>query len=133
MALHTSSLQTAIYGQLSGDSALTALVTGVFDDVPENTNYPFVRIGEETILDNSTKDLQGQEITITIHAYSEYRGKREVKQILGAIYDALHDSDMIVSNANLINFRFEFSDIVTESDGITRHGVMRFRAVIYDQ
>lgn len=133
MALHTSNLQTAIYGQLSGDSALTALVTGVFDDVPENTNYPFVRIGEETILDNSTKDLQGQEITITIHAYSEYRGKREVKQILDAIYDALHDSDMIVSNANLINFRFEFSDIVTESDGITRHGVMRFRAVIYDQ
>lgn len=133
MAIHTSELQKTIYNTLSGNVALTALVSGVFDDVPEDTEYPFVRIGEETITDNSTKDLQGQVITITIHAFSEYRGKREVKQIMDAIYDAMHDSDMIVSGANLVNFRFEFMDIVTESDGITRHGVMRFRAVIYDQ
>lgn len=133
MAIHTSELQKTIYNTLSGDVALTALVSGVFDDVPEDTAYPFVRIGEETITDNSTKDLQGQVMTITIHAFSEYRGKREVKQIMDAIYDAMHDNDMIVSGANLVNFRFEFMDIVTESDGITRHGVMRFRAVIYDQ
>ena len=35
-----------------------------------------------------------------------------------------------VSGFNLINLRFEFSDVLRDPDGVTRHGVMRFRAII---
>ncbi len=31
---------------------------------------------------------------------------------------------------NFINVRFEFGDIMRDPDGKTRHGVMRFRAII---
>ena len=37
-----------------------------------------------------------------------------------------------VSGASLVNARFETSDILNDPDGITKHGVQRFRFVIYD-
>ena len=45
------------------------------------------------------------------------------------IHDLLHDSSLSVSGFNLINSRFEFSDILRDPDGVTRHGVMRFRVI----
>ena len=49
---------------------------------------------------------------------------------MGRVHDLLHDSNLNVSGFNLINLRFDFSDIMRDSDGSTRHGVMRFRAII---
>ena len=46
------------------------------------------------------------------------------------IHDLLHNSNLSVSGFNLINLRYEFSDIMRDPDGIPRHGVMRFRAII---
>ena len=46
------------------------------------------------------------------------------------VHDLLHDIDLTVSGFNLINLRFEYSDIVRDPDGSTRHGIMRFRAII---
>ena len=46
------------------------------------------------------------------------------------IHDLLHDSNISVTGFNLINLQFDFSDILRDPDGVTRHGVMRFRAII---
>ena len=132
MSFHLLELQRSVYTALTSSAALVNQVNGIFDDVPQDVDYPFVALGDETSIDRSTKTIDGQEVTITIHVFSENKGKLVTKQIMQAIYDVLHDNDMIVQNANLVNMRFEFSDIVIENDGVTRHGVMRFRAVIFD-
>ena len=46
------------------------------------------------------------------------------------IHDLLHNHSLSVTGFNLINLRFEFSDILRDPDGVTRHGIMRFRAVM---
>jgi len=131
MSIGQFALQTAIYSTLSNDSNLTStLGAGVFDEVTEGATYPFVVLGEETATDYSTKDLDGGEITINIHIWSQYKGSKETKNIMDRIHDLLHDSDISVSGFNLINLRFEYSDIMRDPDGVTRHGVMRFRAII---
>ena len=48
------------------------------------------------------------------------------------IYTQLHNTAITVSGANLVNIRHEFETTLLENDGITRHGVMRFRAVVFD-
>ena len=131
MSIGQFALQTAIYSTLSSDSNLTStLGAGVFDEVTEGATYPFVALGEETAVDYSTKDLVGGETTINIHIWSQYKGSKETKNIMDRIHDLLHDSDISVSGFNLINLRFEYSDIMRDPDGVTRHGVMRFRAII---
>ena len=51
---------------------------------------------------------------------------------MSQIYTILHNTDITVSGASLVNIRHEFEQTLLEADGITRHGVMRFRVVIFD-
>ena len=104
----------------------------VFDDVPEGTLYPYVVLGEETAVNNGTKNLDGVEHTLTIHAWSQYMGRREIKEIMQSVYENLHNTAISVTGASLVNIRQEFNTTLAEQDGITRHGVMRFRAVVFD-
>ena len=131
MSIGQFALQTTIYSTLSSDNTLTStLGAGVYDEVLEGATYPFVSLGEETAVDYSTKDINGGETTINIHIWSQYKGAKETKQIMDRIHDLLHDSNLSVTGFNLINLRYEFSDIMRDPDGVTRHGVMRFRAII---
>jgi len=132
MSDHSLELQKSIFNVLDGDSTLQNLVTDVYDFVPENTVFPYVKVGEETSLDNGTKTLQGNEHTLVIHSFSRYRGSKEVKEIMSRIYALLHESSLSVTGASLVNLRFEFSDVIKENDGFTSHGLQRFRAVVYD-
>tara|TARA_Y100001970_G_C14226585_1_gene856057 strand:- start:1243 stop:1650 length:408 start_codon:yes stop_codon:yes gene_type:complete len=131
MAIGQFALQTAIYSRLNTDSTLTNTHgAGVYDEVQEGNSYPFVTIGEETAIDYSTKDVDGGELTVNIHVWSQYKGSKETKTIMDRIHDLLHDYNLSVTGYNLVNSRFEYSDIMRDPDGITRHGVMRFRAII---
>ena len=132
MSDHSLELQKSIFNALDGDSTLQSLVTDVYDFVPESTAFPYVKIGEETSIDNGTKTLQGNEHTLVIHTFSRYRGSKEVKEIMSRIYALLHESSLTVSGASLVNLRFEFSDVIKENDGFTSHGIQRFRAIVYD-
>lgn len=136
MALHSVNLQTAIFSTLTGgtltDISGTSITSKVFDDVPEGTAYPYVVIGEETAIPVGAKDTDGHEHTLTFHVWSQYRGRKEIKQIMQQIYTLLHNVAISITGATLVNIRHEFERTLLESDGITRHGVIRFRAVVFD-
>lgn len=133
MSFHSWELQKAIFTKLSGNvDGLDGVNIPVYDDVPQQSNYPYVQIGEETSANNGTKTLDGVEHTLTMHIWSQYRGRREIKTIMKSVYDLLHNTAISVSGASLVNVRQEFSTTLSENDGITRHGVIRFRAVVFD-
>ena len=132
MALHSFPLQEAIFSRLNGDSTLGDLITGVFDGVPDDTALPVVVIGPSTTSDDGSKTLDARDYIFNVDVFSDYRGMKEAKNILQRVYTLLHEVDVSVSGANLIDLRCEFSSEVLENDGVTRHGVMRFRAFITD-
>ena len=133
MSDHSIQLQKTIFDVLNGDSNLTStLGATVYDYVPDSSSFPYVKLGEETAIDNGTKTLQGNEHTLVIHSFSRYRGSKQIKEIMSRIYALLHESSLSVSGASLVNLRFEFSDVIKENDGLTSHGLQRFRAVVYD-
>jgi len=133
MSDHSIQLQKTIFDSLSGDNNLTStLGATVYDYVPDSSAFPYVKLGEETAIDNGTKSLQGNEHTLVIHSFSRYRGSKQIKEIMSRIYALLHESSLSVSGASLVNLRFEFADVIKENDGLTSHGLQRFRAVVYD-
>ena len=89
-------------------------------------------MGEETSANSGTKSLDAIEHTLTLHVWSQYRGRREIKEIMQSVYSLLHNTAITVTGASLVNIRQEFNNTLMENDGITRHGVMRFRAVVFD-
>ena len=134
MSLHTTNVQKAIFSTLSDDSTLDSLIGNnkIYDDVPQGTDYPYVQIGEETTIDAGLKDKDAQEYTLTVHIWSRYRGNKETKEIAERIYTLLHNSAISVTGASLANIRNEFFTVLVEDDGLTRHGVMRFLAIVFD-
>lgn len=134
MALHSWNLQKAIYSKLNDATISGASISDVpvYDDVPEGTSAPYINIGEETAINDGTKTVDAVEHTLTIHVWSEYRGRYEIKHIMEQVYQNLHNTAISVSGASLVNIRQEFSTTLEEADGITRHGVMRFRAIVFD-
>ena len=131
MAYHGFALQEAIYSALNV-SALTNLVTGIFDSVPDDTTLPVVIIGSQSTNDSGTKNLDGREYIFNVDIYSNYRGMKETKNIEKQVYSLLHEQSISVSGASFVNCRCEFTTDIAEDDGVTRHGVMRFRAFVMD-
>jgi hypothetical protein len=126
-------LQRAVYTRLTGFSALTALIVGIYDDVPpdlDNGAFPFVTIGDDTDIPFNTHSSVGGEHTITIHVWSRYRGKSEVKNIQSQIYNALNRYALTVSGAVTVNCEQEFATSFLDADGITRHGAQRMRVLL---
>lgn len=123
-------LQVAIRDRLLDFAPLVDLVSAVYDHVPQDAAFPYIRIGEDTAIDFDTDTSVGTENTITIHSWSRYRGKKEVKEIQQAVYDALQRHALPLPGLNLVSIDFEFSETVLDADGLTRHGIQRFRVLI---
>lgn len=123
-------LQQAIYSRLDGYSALSALVTAVYDHVHQDAAFPYVVIGEFTAIPFDTHGETGSETTVTIHTWSEYRGKKETHEIQREVYKALHRHALAVSAVETVACEWEFSESFMDDDGLRRHGVQRFRIIL---
>ena len=134
MTDHSFELQKTIFSKLNTDTTIkNTLSATVHDHVPQGTAFPYIVIGEETMTDDeSTKDIDFNNFTLTIHVFSRNRGRKEAKNIMARIYELLHTQSLIVTGATHVNTRFEFSDIIREEDGLTYHGVQRFRTILHD-
>jgi len=119
-------IYSAIYTRL--DSQLTR---PVFDHVPENeNNFPFVRLDPLVLDENGTDTETGFTGTIQVITYSRYKGSKNVSEIMQECYDALHRyaiSD--TAGYSFSTIHLEFSNILLNDDGLTRHGVQRFRVI----
>jgi hypothetical protein len=131
----TLALQQSIFAALTADSALTTLLGAdrIYDDVPQGTALPYLTLGQTTERDCSTgsdPDTDaGAEHLLTLHVWSDARGKKQAHEILAAVRATLHDAPLALSGHRLVNLRHEFSEARRAPDGETIHGTARFRAV----
>ena len=132
MSSAAKELQRAIYLKLNGDATLSALITGVFDHVPQNQAFPYVVLGEDTLKDWSTFGTLGQEPTVTLHVWSRSRGKREAQDILSRIDTLLHRASLTVTGQNVTGIEREFEQTLRDGDGVTYHGVQRYRVLLHE-
>lgn len=121
--------QAALYDRLSNDAALTAKVTGVFDHVPEGQAYPYVAIGQDTATPEDTFTSVGQQVTTTIHSWSQYKGYKEVKEVHSLILTAM-TAPLAVNGWTCMFLMVDMDHVIPDPDGITRHGVLRLRYVL---
>lgn len=118
---------------------LTSQLSGVniYDDVPNlpdgmpAANYPYIVIGDDLELPWDTDDSLGSDITVVLHVWSRYQGKKETKQIMADIDTALRRQGealtLLTTGVKVVDCLHEFSQIFEQGDGATRHGVCRYR------
>jgi hypothetical protein len=126
-------LQKAISDKLVGAAGLTALVsTRIYDYVPQAPTFPYVVFGDDTGTDWSTFGRLGEEVTITIHAWSRERGRKETKSIQSQIDAALNRQALTITGYTAVSCVREYQESFQDPDGITYHGVQRFRVFAHE-
>ena len=127
----TAELLTAIRTRLLADAALSAIVgIRVFDMPPQTIVYPYVQMGD--VQSNVFEDgacIDGSELFLDFHTWA--RGQQPATQMHGmnkAIRDSLHGQRFTVAGHTLQAIEHQTTRTLRDPDGITRHGVVTFRA-----
>ncbi len=133
MSVQTSlpELQRAIYGVLSNDTTLGALVTGVFDwgGVPESQAYPYVTIGDATEVPFNTLGKRGYQTTVTLHIWSRALGFAEVYSILARLNTLLDQEPLSLQTQTHIFTMLDNTQTLDDPDGLTHHVAVRYRCL----
>lgn len=123
-------LQMALFDRLSNDAALMAKITGVHDTTaPTNAEMPYITLGDDTVNDYSSKTFFGEEITHTLHCWSDYEGKKEAKEILDLMLQALSKEPLTLTPGfTLEGLTRDYMEVLEQGD--YSHGVLRLRIKI---
>ncbi len=124
--------QEAVYAALSADAGAQALLgipPRIYDHVPEAAVFPYVAFGVAHVAPDDSKMGSAFEHTLTLDIFSRYRGAKEAKEILQAVYSALHRAALSASGAAFPLCEFHSAEIAPLDDGLTTHIAARFRVM----
>lgn len=127
----TLELQRTIVAELKAAPALAALVADrVYDRPPQGVAFPYVSIGPFQQISDDADCLAAFEVFVDVHCWSRAYGSVECKQMTSAVVGALHEADLTLNGATLVEMRHRSTQEITDRDGETTHGISTFRALI---
>jgi Protein of unknown function (DUF3168) len=127
--LPLSEVQTAIY-----DALVPALdPVPVQDQAGPNQVFPYVTIGEFIGGQFDTLTEQSIDLELTVHVWSRQAGMQECQQIMTLAKDTLDRKRLPAVGFQWVDTIWEYAQTLREPDGVTRHGVLRFRVLTFQQ
>lgn len=124
-------LQRAIVQALKADATLMALVTGVYDRVPQDQAKPYVQVGFSTEAPWNAYGAKGYDLTTTIYIWHEAGYNAPGLAVKAEIDRILDDADpaITVDGFAVVRLWREFADTTPrDNDTVTRSIPVRYRA-----
>jgi len=132
----SADLQKAVYNALTGNPALMALVTGVYDAPPAGNGVPptgtYITLGEEVMRDNSSASHHGVIVDFDVGIHSDYAGFSVAKEVAGLVEKTLSWQQIPTPQGTLDLLRFLKSRARRGVAPETRRIVLVFRAFLND-
>lgn len=122
-------IQKAIFDKLEVDLAVP-----VYDFVPqEGAESTYVTLGDDTFSPFNTDGRKGFEGLLNIHVWDISNGRKDCKLLQGSIYDSLDRAEFTITGYNPVGIDFQSSQTILDPDGVTYHGIQRFKFTIMEQ
>ncbi len=128
---YSLAVQAAIKIKLEANTTLMSAIKGVYDNVPQNEEFPYVVIGDDVATSWSDNNQNGWNILTAIHTWSRHLGRKETKQIQQLIFDSLNRQVLNVAGYKFVDCQYVDEDSFPDKDEKTRHGIMHFRVLIH--
>lgn len=131
MADPTLALQAAIQARLAGAAAVTAAAPGGIHDRPP-TSYPgpYLVVGEDQVIEAGADCIDGVEVWITLHGWSEEPGMPALKALAKAVAECLHDAPLTLDGYRVVLIEHDGTRYLRHTDGLSSHAVITLRALI---
>lgn len=100
-------IQRALYTRLSGDGVLMGMVSGVHDDVPQNSALPYVILGDG---DQNVRPADAAVVTecqLELQVWTRTGGRKTALTILNRLHALLHLGTLTLSGYQLVTLRVE--------------------------
>lgn len=120
-------LQRAVYARLAADGPLNALVSGVYDEVPEDVPFPYLTIGSITEQVDDAHNQRGLAADVTLDVWSRYRGWAEAAQVLAAADVVLDRQPLTVDGFKDVSIAHEQHTELRDPDPAIRHISVTYR------
>lgn len=117
----------AVYVALDATSGLTGIIS---ESLSNADSFPKIWLEDGGADDWSNKDDNGLEAFVNLHVGSQKEGTKEIRGLMDKCHGALHNVDLVLANGQSVLCQFVRHDVVIDSDGITRHGIMRFKLLV---
>ena len=117
----------AVYVALDATTGLTGIIS---ESLSNADPFPKIWIEDGGADDWSNKDDNGLEAFVNLHVGSQKEGTKEIRGLMDKCHGALHNVDLVLANGQSVLCQFVRHDVVIDSDGITRHGIMRFKLLV---
>lgn len=136
----TSEWDLAIHGALSGNTALSNAVVGIYTGIapqPEDSSnpadFPYVIIGDADFVDYHTSTESGFEVITRVLTFSRSPSRKQTRDIQDLIYAALHrqEESLSVTGHSVLFIDRDGStvDEPLDADGSWR-GECEYRAIV---
>lgn len=127
MATALRPLQAAVYSKAASSAELLALVTGVYDEVPEPAPYPYVSIGSLTEVPDDAHDAQGLDVLVTLHVWSKAPGFGQAYDIFAALDKALDRVPLTVAGFHDVSIKQDNHQAMKDPEPGVRHINVQYR------
>jgi hypothetical protein len=120
-------LQLAVVAKLRAHTPLTDLVSGIYDEVPEPAQFPYVSLGSITETVDDAHNQRGLEASVVLHVWSKYRGFKEAATILAALDTALDRQPLTVAGFTDVSIAHQLHTELRDPDPDIRHINVSYR------
>lgn len=126
--LPLAEVQAAVYAAL-----VPALApVPVLDQAGPDQEFPYCTLGEFSAQEFDTLTDEAVDMDMTVHVWSRQPGMQEAQQMMRTAKDALHrKSFALPGGIQHVTTIWEFAQTLRDADGMTRHGVLRFRILTF--
>lgn len=126
-----SPYQQSIYGVLSGDATLSALISGVYDHVPHDAALPYLVFSSIASRAEDGIVTRYERVTLGIAVYSQTGGRKESETIVARVSELLHrQKPSLASVGDIVWQRVTRAGSVRMADGRTWRGDVDVTAMI---
>jgi hypothetical protein len=132
MADPAAAFHAAQDAALRGSAELAALwapdVARIYSVVPQNAPLPFIRIGDDQVLEETTECVSASDLYATVHVWSkpDPPDVQLGRQIAGVIRDILTNQGMLIAGFDLVIATYVDTRHTTDPDG-SSHAVLTFQ------
>lgn len=121
--LPLSDVQKAFY-----DALVPALSpVPVLDNAGPNQTFPYLTIGEFIAGQTDTLNEQAVDMAVTVHVWSREPGMKQCQDLMRIAKDTLDRQRFTGTGFQWVDTVWEYGQTLREPDGVTRHGILRFR------